>query len=1336
MKFLFKYILVLYLLAIGKELMYSQTQYSSYEGTHFFVGFMQNEIVVDPRYGGLHLKLFIFPSSTTNITVIFPNDSTVYFSNVSTSKNIELEVPVIFENYESEVVRKKSVEIISTNPILVYGFSTQYLTSDAYTAIPVEKWGKEYVIISYANDQYSTPSDTYLDPADSIYRATPRQSEFLILSAYDSTSITFYPRAITEKGVQVNYPKTIMLNKGQTYLVKSFPFTKGFGDLSGTFLRGDKPFGVIAGHVRTAIPQNLVPKWDSKNHLCEMLMPANSWGREFITVPFGTSPLGDLIKITSYFPNTTITSISSSGTQTYVLNNNFDVLEIPYVAEPVKWISDKPIQMAQFIMHSGSDWDSPNYDPAMTLIPPIEQFVNNVTFQTPGNITWNPGQYVAHFVNLIGTIEALNETYVNSSRIVDLTNDVFLFKLFNDTYFWANIKVPYGKYQIQAKKGKIAGVVYGVGLADAYALVLGSSLVNPYIGDSIPPELSYSVDCGNLQGYFFEPLKEPNTGISYVYVISDSTYNFVYFFENVTDTTTYVNFNGKVVDPYKNAKIVIEVRDRNGNSKRLSYFYEPPSISIPNELSFTQVKPFDTFQKPFLIQNKGSKVNILNIYLARNDQRFRWYVNRRIPFELLKNDTVFVWITLTPNGNVSDLYDTLIVVVDCNLTFRIPIKVEALQWSFKTIGYDFGKFYIGDTAVGQVGIVNLSDLTISFDSVAIGTYPNIYSLSKSSKFVVKKGDTAYFDVKFIPIERKEYPSYVVFYDELKVKPKAEINGIGVAPLVESINVDFGKVRLGKYKDTIVSLVNRGNIDAGINFNNFEKFETDFSGGFDLKNKRFLDSIPITIRFQPTVEGRRTQKAFYSIDWRLHPQVVIELVGEGVLPKIETYDVVFDTIFVNDFAIKDFTLLSSKGTDTLFIKEIKPFSGDINSFDLDNISLQNLHLAPGEDLTIPIIFHPSTIGKHEMLLMALSDATSADTFLISVINVKGFARSRDTLNANLLVNYSQPKFTCNYVNVNFFVENKGNISFPITGTKFEFSNFVVKNADTNLTGKELRPGEKVAGSFDLIPMSSGTAKVRIWIFYDANSDSVLTKEIEIEFSKMQQSVSLVTPKILKIGEKEEIVVSGEFQEQSQIPFDLNLVLKAGNPYQISFIETPIVVKFNDSRRSWTLPTQYVFRGSTVEVFCKDVSIEEERTKWEVQIPFQTYLTNSLKVEFSAEVLDNFCYAGTNAALNVSFEPFCVYPFRDIELIENALLLKFYPIPIENELNLEIESKKKDFVGIEIFDNLGNIVLDKVLIDVDEGMNKKKINFSYFENGIYFVNLYFKNELKQIMVIKLK
>ncbi|MEJ5285641.1 MAG: hypothetical protein CH6_3373 [Candidatus Kapaibacterium sp.] len=1336
MKFVFTYIFVIILLFACKFSLLGQNQYSSYEGTHFYVGFMQNEIEIDPRYGGLHLKLYIFPSSTADITVIFPNDSTVFYPNVSPTKNLEIDVPIVYENYESEVVRKKAVEIISTNPILVYGFSTQYLTSDAYTAIPVEKWGKEYVILSYPNDQYTTPTDVYLDPLDSLYRKTPRQSEFLILAAYDSTSITFYPRSITEKGAQVNYPKNIMLHKGQTYLVKSFPFVKGYGDLSGTLVRGDRPFGVISGHVRTAIPQNLVPKWDSKNHICEMLMPTVSWGREFITVPFGTSSFGDLIKITSYFSNTTVTAISSSGTQTYVLNSNYDVLEIPYVSEPVKWISDKPIQMAQFIMHSGTDWDSPNYDPAMTLIPPIEQFVNNVTFQTPANITWNPGQFVAHFVNIIGTIDALTETYLNSTRIVDLTNNTYIFRLFNDTYFWANIQIPYGKYQIRANKGKISGVVYGVGLADAYSLVLGSSLVNPYIGDSIPPSLTYSANCDILYGYFYEPLVEPNTGIKYIYVISDSTFNFTYFLDTITDTTTYANFNAKVVDPYKRANIVIEVRDKNGNSKRLSYKYEPPSISYPNELLFQQVKPFDTLRKAITIQNKSLPINILNIDFARKDPRFKWYVSKKLPFNLSQNDTSSVWITLTPNGNIQDLYDTLIIEVDCNLTFRIPIRVETIQWNYQTIGYDFGKVYIGDTAVGRVGIINLSDIAIAFDSVSLGTFPNIFKISKNGKFSVKKGDTAFFEVKFIPSERRNYQSFVVFYDELKIQPRAEITGIGVAPLVKSIAIDFGKVRLGKFKDTVVYLVNEGNVEAEINFENFEKFETDFTGDFEFNQKRFLDSLPISIKFQPSVEGLRTQKAIYSIDWKQHPKVEIDVTGEGVIPKIETFDVVFDTIFVDEVLSNNFTIISSNGSEDLFIKEISPVSGDLNSFTIDFSSLQNLRLPKGENLTIPITFNPTFVGNHQMVLQVLSDATPSDTLLISYIKIFGYARSRDTLNANLIVKYIAPEFACNLFKIDFSVENTGNVAFPIVGSRFEFQNFSITSIDTNITGKVLQPGERIVGSITGFSNTSGKSSIRIFIYYGANADSTLAKEIEFDLSKMAQRISLETKNPIKVGSREDLIVSGEFPKVSDSPFELKFVVRAENPNQVLFDEVPIVLNFADSKKTWNLPARSVFLGSSVEISCKDVTIEEDNTKWEVRIPYKIFLTSSLEVKFSAEVFENSCYNSAQTTKNIAIEPFCVYPLRDIELIEDAMLVRYYPSPIENELILEIESKKKDFVFIEIFDNLGSCILKKMKIDINEGMNTKKIDLSYLENGIYFVNLQFEIGTKKIMVIKLK
>ncbi len=1337
MKVVLKYIFLSLLLLNNLDVLANRTQYSSYEGTHFFVGFMQNEITIDPRYGGLQLKLFIFPSSTTDITLIFPNDSVVNFYNVNSSRNLEINVPLKFECFESEVVQKKAIEILSTNPILVYGFSTQYLTSDAYTAIPVEKWGKEYVIISIANDQYNTLSDVYLDPADSLYRKTPRQSEFLIIGAYDSTEVTFYPKTITEKGNQAGYPKNITLHKGQTYLVKSFPFVKGYGDLSGTVVRGNKPFGVISGHVRTAIPQNLPPKWDSKNHICEMLMPTAAWGREFITVPFGTSALGDLIKITTYFSNTTITAIRNSGTQTYVLTGSYDVLEIPFVSEPTKWISDKPIQMAQFIMHSGSDFDSPNYDPAMTLVPPIEQFVTNVTFQTPANITWNPGQFVAHFVNIIGTYDALQETYLNSTKIVDITNNIYIFNLFNNTFFWANIQIPYGRYQIKTNKGKIAGIVYGVGLADAYALVLGSSLVNPYIGDSIPPELTFSAECGRIQGYFFEPKKEPNTGISYIYSIPDSTFNFSYFLNSITDTTTFAHFFANVIDPFKKGKIVIEVRDKNGNSKRFSYNYEPPSITITNELVFSQVKLYDTLQKPVVIKNSGKNINVLEISFANNDPRLRWYVNRKIPFNLTTNDSVSILITLSPNGNTQDLFDTLLVKTDCNLIYKVPIKVEFLIFKFLTWGFDFGKVYIGDTAIGKVGIVNLSDIPINFDSLTISTYPNIFILLNKGKFILKSQDTTYFDVKFIPNDRKEFVSNVLFFDELKQKPKAEIKGIGVAPLVESIKIDFGKVRVGKTKDTVVYIINKGNIDATVDFKNYDKFDSNFSGELELQNISFLDTLAVKLKFEPKSVGLKTQKAHYQVNWKFHPELSIELYGEGILPEIVTKDAIFDTILVYDQVSRDFPVVFSTGTDDLFINEIVPISGDFNSFEIDYSLLKDLFIPVGSVLTLPIKFKPDFVGAHVLELKVLSDATTSDSFFVSKINVIGYAKSRDTLNANLIVRYILPEFACNSLKLEFSVENTGNIPFPIYGTKFEFINFILTNSDTTITGKIVEPSKNIIGYFAGVPEKSGDVILKLAIIFGEHGDSVLYKEIQLKVPKIEQRVSIETDKSkLRIGEQYEVLLNGLFLKSSEIPFDLNLKIETNQPNQVTFLQKPLEIEFQDSKRAWKLQAQSVFKDNTVEITCQNVKIEEDKTQWFLRLPFQLFLTEYQKVKFNVEVDENHCFYSINSFLIVQIEPVCVYPLRDIELINGAFLINYYPNPVDDELILEFSSNKKDFVLMEIFDKLGNMIQEKIKIEVEVGKSCKKVDFSFMGNGIYFVKLHFFDRTKQLMVIKLK
>ncbi len=1328
---------ICFILLFGVEKVYSQVQYSSYEGTHFFVGFMQNEIVIDPRYGGLHLKLFIFPSSTTNVTLIFPNDSVVTFTNIKPSNNLEIDVPINFENYESEVVRKKAIEIISSNPIIVYAFSTQYLTSEAYSAIPVEKWGKEYVVISYPNDQYSLPIDTPLDPADSTYRLTPRQSEFLLLAAYDSTQITFYPRSITEKGVQVNTPKTVILNKGQTYLVKSFPFVRNYGDLSGTFIRGDKPIGVLSGHVRTAIPQNLVPKWDSKNHLVEMLMPANSWGREFITVPFGISPYGDLIKITSYFPNTTITAIWDGGSQTYVLNQNFDVLEIPFVNEPRKWISDKPIQMAQFIMHSGLDWDSPNFDPAMTLVPPLEQFVNYVTFQTPGNSSWNPGQFLAHFVNIVGTIDALSETYLNSVRIVDIPNDITLFKIFNDTYFWANIKIRDGVYNLEAKKGKIAGVVYGVGLADAYALVLGSSLVNPFIGDSTSPELTFEENCGNLNGYFFETNISSNTGIAYAYVISDSTFNYLYSFSDIVDTTNYVSFSAEPIDPFKKGKVVLEVRDRNGNSRRLSYEYYPPLLQFPLDLVFSNIKPFDSLTKSIQIKNIGNSVEILRIGLKKKDERFRWYVDEKLPIKLNQNDTISIFITCSPNGMLKDLFDTLIIEVDCNLVFTIPINTSVLEAKLEVFGYDFGNVYIGDTATGRVGIANLGELPILFDSIFINSLPNVFiKIDNPTKFTLKGGDTAYFSIKFAPNNRLEFKSQVVFYDELKLNLKADIRGVGIAPLVNSIVIDFGKVRVGKTKDTVVYLINTGNVPAQISFIDYINFDSAFYlSNFDI-NATFSDSLPVFLSFTPQKLGYYVTIAEYSIDWKLHPKLQIEVRGEGILPQLETYDYYFDTVFVDEVANALVPIVHSNGTEDLFIYEIRPFQGDLSSFEIDFNLLKNIILPIGSTLSIPVKFQPNFVGKHQVTLEVISNAAPGDSISIEHLVISGVARPRDTLLAEIEIESEQEYLLCNEVELLVKIKNKGNVPFVIKNFNFVTENFEVTHFDSSIIGTEIKPNEILEFKIFGFGENEGHASIEININYGRNTDSLLSGKSEFRFQKLVQNVFVESEENpVKIGENYNLNVKGEFKNPSELPFEFILNVKAIHKDRIAFNRSNFVFKVINYENEWSVQPEVEFTDSEIKFTVPQFSLGGKTANWSISIPFSVYLTDKLFSQFEVSVEENICYKSSSNSTLAQIEPFCEYPLRDIEIVDYPILVDYYPNPITNILTLEFESKKKDFVILKIFDKLGSSIGEEMKIEIDVGKNQKNIDFSFVENGIYFVKLNFNNLTKYIKVLKL-
>ena len=126
---------------------------SAYEGNHFVVGFMQNEIT-----GNVDQKLIISSRYNTSVTITtYPNSTNVYQVKPNQSKRIV--IPDGFMIEEEALIEKKNIEIKSDKFISIVGYSSQHMSSDMFAVIPTSKWGTEYQAITMGNDHYDVTTN-------------------------------------------------------------------------------------------------------------------------------------------------------------------------------------------------------------------------------------------------------------------------------------------------------------------------------------------------------------------------------------------------------------------------------------------------------------------------------------------------------------------------------------------------------------------------------------------------------------------------------------------------------------------------------------------------------------------------------------------------------------------------------------------------------------------------------------------------------------------------------------------------------------------------------------------------------------------------------------------------------------------------------------------------------------------------------------------------------------------------------------------------------------------------------------------------------------------------
>jgi hypothetical protein len=294
-----------------------RTSAQSNEGTDFWMGFMEHRDI-----NANNKVLMITARAATSGTVSMPLQNWSQNFTVAANDVTIISLPAAAETQGSEATRTTGVHILADAPVSVYAHQYANFRSEASVILPVESIGNEYFAMSYYG--YGDQQNVY-------------PSEFLIVASEDQTTITYRVTDGTRGGAPAGSTRTILLDQGQTFQVQS---AEGLsGDLTGSWVSGDKDFVLMSGARWTEVPLNC----GTRDNLYEQMYPVSTWGRRFVSV-LSKDASFDYLRVmasqnnTQVFVDNLIVATLDAG-EFYGFNNSKPAVFI---------LGTKPILVAQF----------------------------------------------------------------------------------------------------------------------------------------------------------------------------------------------------------------------------------------------------------------------------------------------------------------------------------------------------------------------------------------------------------------------------------------------------------------------------------------------------------------------------------------------------------------------------------------------------------------------------------------------------------------------------------------------------------------------------------------------------------------------------------------------------------------------------------------------------------------------------------------------------------------------------------------------------------------------------------------------------------------------------
>lgn len=445
----------------------------SNKGKDFWVGYgshvsMYNSSGTPITSGGTYNMVLYFTSDhDATVTVTIPSLGYVktypVIANSVTASDPMPKTSASDARITAEGKSDKGIHITSDFAIIAYAHIYDGSVSGATLLFPTNTLGRSYYSINYKQVSNNPYSYCYS----------------YVIATEDSTNVEIILSANTEGGYRAGDTIRVALNKGEIYNIFGKVLTSSTNsstgeDLTGTLIRSVatatsacKRIAVFSGSGKINISNNN-PK--SADNYIQQALPANAWGKKYLTVP--TAKMPNNIYRVAVSDSTAVVKLNGSILSKASLINKFYYEFESSTANAIE--SDLPIMVAQYITTAGSYGNTfigGNGDPEMIYLSPIEQTINKVTINS------TPYARIVdslHFVNI--TIPKSSKTSLFVDGVAP-TNPIV--HPGDNNYIYYQVALKAGAHTIIADSGFNA-IAYGYGSAESYGYNAGTNVVDLY----------------------------------------------------------------------------------------------------------------------------------------------------------------------------------------------------------------------------------------------------------------------------------------------------------------------------------------------------------------------------------------------------------------------------------------------------------------------------------------------------------------------------------------------------------------------------------------------------------------------------------------------------------------------------------------------------------------------------------------------------------------------------------------------------------------------------------------------------------------------------------------